>query len=141
MQLDLPLSVSILIINDNGEILHASRKDNHEAWGLPGGKVDPGETLDQAAIRECREETGAEIELIEVVHSGYIPKAGASGKDFYNITYTAKLLSEPRQMPGEGVVAWYPGWDKLIAGPFGDYNKRLHDEMVRRAVASRGLND
>ena len=137
MKFDYPLSVSVLIVNDAVEILHVSRKDDHEAWGLPGGKVDPGETMDQAAVRECLEETGAEVELIEVVHSGIIPptRPDPNGRAFYNITYTARLLSEPRQMPGEGLVARHKGWDRLISGPFGEYNQRVHDELVEREAA------
>ena len=42
MKLEYPLSVSLLITNEKGEILHISRKDDHEAFGLVGGKVDPG---------------------------------------------------------------------------------------------------
>jgi 8-oxo-dGTP diphosphatase len=35
-------------------------------WEFPGGKLEPGETLDQAAVRECLEETGLEVEVVAV---------------------------------------------------------------------------
>lgn len=131
MRFDYPLSVTVLIINENGEMLHISRRDNHEAFGLVGGKVDPGETLDQAAIRETKEEVGADIELIDVVHSGIIPSKRWGGRDFYNVTYRARLLSEARNMPGEGVIKWHAGWDLLLSGPFGEYNRRLMEALVK----------
>ena len=40
------------------ELLGVSRKDNHELFGLPGGKVDPGEDTYTAMKREVFEETG-----------------------------------------------------------------------------------
>jgi len=36
----------------------------HELWNFPAGKVDEGETIEEAAIREAKEESGYEVELI-----------------------------------------------------------------------------
>ncbi|MGD9508562.1 MAG: NUDIX domain-containing protein [Geminicoccaceae bacterium] len=49
----------------NARILLVRRKRMPEAghWGLPGGKVDPFETVPAAVVREVREELGIEIEL------------------------------------------------------------------------------
>ncbi len=59
------LGVNIAIIQD-GQILLTERSD-FEVWCLPGGEVDPGESLAQAARREAREETGLEVELTRLV--------------------------------------------------------------------------
>ena len=45
------------IFNEKGEVLLQKRADNGY-WGLPGGKVDIGESVAQGAIREVLEETG-----------------------------------------------------------------------------------
>lgn len=49
------------------KILLCHRRDDHYRrpgeWDLPGGKAEPGETDVEAAVRECREETGLEIEV------------------------------------------------------------------------------
>jgi 8-oxo-dGTP pyrophosphatase MutT (NUDIX family) len=55
-------SVNVVVTNDAGEILLIQRTDNGN-WALPGGGVDIGESLPQAAIRETREETGVDCEI------------------------------------------------------------------------------
>ncbi len=55
------LGVNIAII-DAGKILLTRRQD-FEVWCLPGGEVDDGESLVQAAIREAHEEVGLEVQL------------------------------------------------------------------------------
>ncbi|MGD7069472.1 NUDIX hydrolase [Acetobacter sp. AAB5] len=53
------------ILNNAGHILLLRRLKQPEAgcWGLPGGKVDPFETVPAAVIREVQEETGLNVQL------------------------------------------------------------------------------
>jgi 8-oxo-dGTP pyrophosphatase MutT (NUDIX family) len=54
------------LIIDRGQVLSVSRLDDHADIGLPGGKLDPGESCEEAAIRETLEETG--IRVISMIH-------------------------------------------------------------------------
>ena len=53
--------VGIMLINDRGQVFVAQRSDmRSEAWQMPQGGIDPGESPRQAALRELREETGTD---------------------------------------------------------------------------------
>ena len=59
-------SVNVIIENDAGEILMIERSDNGN-WALPGGAIDLGESMSQAGVRETKEETGIDCEVLEVL--------------------------------------------------------------------------
>jgi ADP-ribose pyrophosphatase YjhB (NUDIX family) len=61
-------TVDIIIKNNNG-ILLIKRKNPPEGWALPGGFVDYGESLESAAVREAKEETGLDVELTRQFHT------------------------------------------------------------------------
>ncbi len=47
----------VIVLNESQQILLVKRKDV-PLWDLPGGRVDPGESAEEAAVREILEETG-----------------------------------------------------------------------------------
>ncbi|MCB1538904.1 MAG: RNA pyrophosphohydrolase [Rhodospirillales bacterium] len=59
-------SVGIVLFNPDGLVFVGERLDHPGAWQMPQGGIDAGETIEQAAIRELREETGTD--KAEVVH-------------------------------------------------------------------------
>ena len=65
------LAVRVLLHDEDGKILILKRstdsKTNSGKWELPGGKVDQGESFDQALIRETYEETKLKISLEHVI--------------------------------------------------------------------------
>jgi ADP-ribose pyrophosphatase YjhB (NUDIX family) len=54
-------------------IILIKRKNSPKGWALPGGFVDFGETLEQAATREAKEETGLDVQLTRQFHSYSAP--------------------------------------------------------------------
>ena len=59
-------AASAVVVDDKGRIVLQRRRDN-EMWALPGGVMELGESVAQCAIRETREETGLEVEVVGVV--------------------------------------------------------------------------
>lgn len=62
------LTVDIFIFNDEKEFILIKRKNDpyEDFWALPGGFVDYGETTEHAAVREAKEETSIDVELIKL---------------------------------------------------------------------------
>jgi len=65
-----------LASSDEGEagIVLVRRKNDPPGWAIPGGFVDYGETLEQAALREAKEETGLELENLRQFHAYSDPR-------------------------------------------------------------------
>jgi len=57
------LSAHAVITDDHGHILQLKQTYGDKRWGLPGGALEPGETIHEALFRECREELGLDVEI------------------------------------------------------------------------------
>ena len=68
--------VGVMLVNDQGEVFVGQRRDrDQDAWQMPQGGIDPGETPQEAALRELEEETGISRDLvrIEAETEGWLP--------------------------------------------------------------------
>jgi 8-oxo-dGTP pyrophosphatase MutT (NUDIX family) len=59
-------SVTVAVRDGGGRLLLIHRTDN-DLWALPGGGIDPGETVRQAGVRETEEETGYHVRITGLV--------------------------------------------------------------------------
>lgn len=64
-----PIRVVACVIQRDGKFLITKRlKHSHlgHLWEFPGGKIEPGETIEECAVRECREEIGVEVQPLRL---------------------------------------------------------------------------
>ncbi len=88
-------TVDIIIDLENRGIVLIRRKNPPVGWALPGGFVDYGESLEEAAIREAREETSLPIELTGQFHT-YSDPARDPRQHTISTVFTARTHGVPR---------------------------------------------
>ncbi|MBB6174698.1 8-oxo-dGTP pyrophosphatase MutT (NUDIX family) [Nocardiopsis mwathae] len=110
-------SVNVFVVNDRDEVLMIRRSDN-DNWAVPGGAIDLGESIPQAAIRETLEETGITCEITGVSGLYSDPKhvilytSDGEARQEFSIALIARPLSgEPRPSDESKEVHWLPKAD------------------------------
>jgi 8-oxo-dGTP pyrophosphatase MutT (NUDIX family) len=84
------VGASVIILDQNNKLLLQLRKDNN-CWGLTGGSLEPGESLEEAAKREMYEETGLvakNLKLFNVFSGEEFYYKLPHGDEVYNVTAT-----------------------------------------------------
>jgi ADP-ribose pyrophosphatase len=104
-----------LIVNDRNETLLLKRvgdRVDSGVWAKSGGKVEFGETVQDAIKREVREELGVEIELLDYLgFTDQINPPGSPGVHWVAISYLARIISgEPKNMEPDKheEMKWFP---------------------------------
>ncbi len=99
-------SAGTIIINKEGKVLLQQRTDNLK-WGFPGGSLELGESFEEAAIREAKEEVGLTLKTLKLfnVYSGKrCYNKYPNGHEIYNasaificLDYDGELILDPEE--------------------------------------------
>lgn len=85
------------ILIENNEILLVQQKlSDKRNWSLPGGRLERGETLAQGLIREMKEETGLDVEIVRML---YLCDVAASSNTILHITFLIKRIGGEIELP------------------------------------------
>ncbi|YBV93549.1 NUDIX hydrolase (plasmid) [Bacillus sp. PK9-021] len=126
------VAYSLLLDKDKEKILMVLNRNN--TWSLPGGGVEKGETPEQAAIRETKEETGYDIKVDGIVS---LNEAFIDNNHILFIVFKGQIIQEPNQIPleenilkvewvdlktADKLMPYYPnGISTLISSPNAQY--------------------
>ncbi len=125
-----PFPTVDIIIEYKGGIILIKRKNPPFGWALPGGFVDYGESLEKSAIREAKEETGLDINLIRQFHTYSEPQRDPR---FHTITTVYIARAEGYLAAGDDAAeTGLFNKDNLPDNIAFDHKKILEDYFNRR---------
>ena len=110
-------SVTAVILNDKGQVLAVSRKDDHSDFGLIGGWVDTkDDSLEMAICREIKEETGLIVKPTNLLQVLSMNRGGNMSYSYYVKDYEGEIeTDEPH------IVKW-TDFEEIKNGSFGYWN-------------------
>lgn len=126
-------TVDIIIEMDEGKIVLILRKNEPVGWAIPGGFVDYGESLEDAAVREAKEETSLDVTLVKQLHTYSKPDRDPRHHTISTV-YIATGKGIPKAADDAAEVGLFT--EDTLPSPImfdhgrilADYFKRLRDE-------------
>ncbi len=108
------IGVGVIVLNDKNQLLLGLRNDDPEkadselhlegTWTMPGGKLEFGETFEEAGIRETKEETNIDVKEVEVI-------SFTNDKNQYAQFVTVGMIAKkytgsPKVMEPDEIIDW-----------------------------------
>jgi len=136
-QAHIRVGCSAIIFDANQKVLLTQRTDNGR-WCLPGGGMDPGESVEECCIRETLEETGLHVEVIRLIGVYSDPNMLIEYPDnrvqIVAMSFEAKVIGGALGLSDETTDYGYYSLDEMSAIDLMEHHrKRIGDALVKQA--------
>lgn len=113
------ISAAVAVVNDHGELLMV--RSPARGWEIPGGQVELGETLTEAAVREVEEESGIIVRV-----SGFCGIFQTATRSICNFLFAGEPIGGALRTSAESLdVGWYALPQALDRITHGNFRQRV----------------
>ena len=115
------LSAHAVILDPEGHVLQLASTYGSRAWGLPGGALEPGETIHEALARECLEELGCAVAIRHLTGV------------YYHAAYNSQAFIFRCELPRDAVIhlsAEHSAFRYFPRGELGPVQRRRVDDCL-----------
>lgn len=112
---------SVVVVDNAGRILMQRRRDSGN-WSLPGGVMEIGETLEECAVRETKEETGLDIEITGLLGiytdpNHIIEYSDGEVRQEFAVTYYGRVIGGELRVSNESTEVRFLSQEELSELP------------------------
>lgn len=122
----------MVIDKDTILLVKRARDPSKGTWDFPGGLLEKGETLEQCAIREVKEETGLDVDIQELLDAIHAIPDRTDFKDVIILYYKAKLSGGTMKLDNESSDAKWVTIDELKS--LDNIRPKLREFLKRQGV-------
>lgn len=100
-------AVGAVVTDPAGRVLLCQQCHGHRLWGLPGGRIRPGESPVAAVVRDVREETGMETEILDLIGIYQLTGDGCGSEvpDLLMYVFRARVIGGEASVNAPGRIA------------------------------------
>ncbi|MDO5131617.1 MAG: NUDIX domain-containing protein [Eubacteriales bacterium] len=127
-------AAAVAILNSKRELLMLHRRDNKK-WTMPGGTLEFGESMTECALREVKEESGLNVEIIDIIGTYTDPNIRIAYSDGevrqeFTIMYYGEALNYDVSLDDESSQFQWVPLDDLAKLPLADSQKRRIEDVL-----------
>ena len=128
------MGAAAVIVDEGGQVLLVKLTYGRRNWELPGGNTEPGESAEETALREVREETGLRVRAVRLTSVYY-----EADTDMHHFVFVCRRRDDSETLRPDGVEIseckyWAPD---ALPRPISDFTvRRIHDAMSEATVTS-----